>query len=340
MLMSNRKQAARGFTLIELLVVIAIIAILIALLLPAVQQAREAARRTQCKNNLKQLGLALHNYEGTFGMFPPSRINLGPTTTPAYPAVFQQTWNVLVLPFIEQANMYAQYNFNTNWFAPANDAVTTTQLSAFVCPSTPGSRPLPTQVLYDGLTGSSRTGQPIWGYSDYGSINAVRNAFIVASGLPSINTKDAMGGLGRGPGGSRIRDITDGTSNTMLIAEDAGRPRLYIGRNPANNPKTGVVFGTPYVADGWGWADINGGFSVDGSNTAGLNNNTSNSGTTTILGTCSMNCSNDSEMYSFHIGGVQTLLGDGSVRFLSENISGVTLVGLITLQGGEVVGEF
>ncbi len=340
MVTQKNKRAVRGFTLIELLVVIAIIAILIALLLPAVQQAREAARRTQCKNNLKQLGLALHNYESTFTMFPPSRISLGPTTTPPYPVVFQQTWTVLILPFIEQANMYTQYNFNTNWYAVANDPVTTTQLEAFVCPSTPGGRTLPTQALYNAVTSSSRTGTPAWGYADYGSVNAVRNAYIVASGLPSINTRDAMGGLGRGPGGTRIRDISDGTSNTMLIAEDAGRPRLYIGRRPANNPKSGIVSGTPFVADGWSWADINSGFSVDGSNTAGLPNVSNNNGTTTILGTCSMNCSNDSEMYSFHTGGVQALLADGSVRFLSENLSGATLVGLITLQGGEVVGEF
>ncbi len=328
----NRKS--RGFTLIELLVVIAIIAILIALLLPAVQQAREAARRTQCKNNLKQIGLALHNYESTFGMFPPSRINI---TTP----VFQQSWNVMILPYLEQAPMYQQYNFNINWYAVANDPITTTQLPAFVCPSTPGSRTTPTQVLYDGITATSRTGTPIWGYNDYGSINAVRNAFIVASGLPSINARDAMGGLGRGPGGTKIRDITDGTSNTMLIAEDAGRPNQYIRNRKATNPRVGnIAFGTQFVADGWGWADINNGFSVDGANTAGLQNNTSSSGATTIVGNCTMNCTNDSEMYSFHTGGVQTVLADGSVRFLSENMSGATLVGLITLSGGEVVGEF
>lgn len=335
MKMTVNKKKSRGFTLIELLVVIAIIAILVALLLPAVQQAREAARRTQCKNNLKQIGLALHNYEGTFGMFPPSRINI------STPAVFQQTWNVMILPYIEQAPLYNQYNFNVNWFAPANDPMTTVQLPAFVCPSTPGTRPTPPQALYDGITGASRTGTPIWGYNDYGSINAVRNAFIVASGLPSIGTKDAMGGLGRGPGGTKIRDITDGTSNTMLIAEDAGRPQQYIRNTKGLNPRVGnIAFGTNFTADGWSWADINNGFSVDGSNTAGVQNDTKNSGATTIVGTCNMNCTNDSEMYSFHTGGVQTVLADGSVRFLSENISGATLVGLITLSGGEVVGEF
>ena len=335
MLRTDIKKSSRGFTLIELLVVIAIIAILIALLLPAVQQAREAARRTQCKNNLKQLGLALHNYEGTYGMFPASRINI------SSPAIFQQTWNVMVLPFIEQANMYQSYNFNVSWFSTANDAVTTVQLPAFVCPSTPGSRPLPTTALYSDITGSTRSDQPIWGYNDYGSVNAVRNAFIVSSGLPSIGTKDAMGGLGRGPGGTRIRDITDGTSNTMLIAEDAGRPQQYIGRIKGTNPRPTVpAFGTQFTSDGWGWADINNGFSIDGANTAGLQNDTSGSGTTTIVGTCIMNCTNDSEMYSFHIGGAQVLLADGSVRFLSENMSGANMVGLVTLQGGEVVGEF
>jgi len=330
--LSERKL--RGFTLIELLVVIAIIAILVALLLPAVQQAREAARRTQCKNNLKQLGLALHNYESTYGMFPPSRINLSNPT-------FQISWNTMILPYIEQDNAYRQYNTNVNWFNVVNDPVTTIQLPAFLCPSTPGSRPVPTVTLYTALSGGARTDQPLWGYNDYGSINAVRNAFIVMAGLPSIGTKDAMGAMGRGPGGTKIRDITDGTSNTLLLGEGAGRPRQYIGRQPGLNPRVGnVAFGTQFTADGWGWADINNGFSVDGANSAGLQNDTSSSGATTIVGRCTMNCTNDSELYSFHTGGIQTVLADGSVRFLSENMSAAVLAGAITLQGGEVIGEF
>lgn len=332
MVLHHRKK--RGFTLIELLVVIAIIAVLIALLLPAVQQARESARRTQCKNNLKQIGLAVHNYESTFGMFPPSRINLsGPT--------FQVSWQTMVLPYMDQAPLANSYNKNLNWFHTTNDPITTTKLNAYICPSSPSGNVLPTSALYSAITSATRTDQPLWGYCDYGSINAVRNAFIVASGLPSIGTKDAMGAMGRGPGGTRIAEIMDGTSNTILIAEDAGRPRQFIKNLPGLNPRVGnVAFGTPFTADGWGWADINSGFSVDGADVLGNQNNTSSSGTPTIVGTCAMNCTNDSEMYSFHTGGGQALLADGSVRFLSENISGATFVGLITLNAGDIVGDF
>ncbi len=329
---SSSRQA---FTLVELLVVIAIIGILVGLLLPAVQAAREAARRMSCSNNVRQLGIALHNYESTHRAIPPSRISL------SSPKVFQQSWISMILPYIEQNNVHAGYTHGSSWFEPVNDALTTVQLPTIMCPSAPSSRDLPSSSLYGAVTGGTRTDQPRWGYSDYGSINAVRNAAFVVSGLPSLGTKEVMGAMGRGPQGVKFAEISDGLSNTILVAEGAGRPSMYVSGKKTNNPRVGnIAEGTPYVADGWGWADINGGFSIDGSDVTGQQNNTSSSGATTIVGNCFMNCTNDSELYSFHVGGAQFLFADSSVHFLSQSIDGRTFVALLTRAYGDVPGEF
>ena len=330
-------RKSRGFTLIELLVVIAIIAVLIALLLPAVQQAREAARRSSCKNNLKQMGLALHNYESTFSMFPASRISI---SSPR----FQRSWVTSCLPYMDQAPLYNLYDSNIPWYAPANDAATTTNLNTMVCPSSASAATIPSSALYTSITNSLRSDTPAWGLSDYGSINAVRNGLNVASGGVSWGFREKDGGLGRGPNGVKLGMFIDGLSNTILVGEDAARPKVYINKLPAKNPKTGVALNTDWTEDGWGWADINNGFSLDGSGTNGINNSTnSTTGVVTLAaggGNCFINCSNDSEFYSFHTGGTHALLGDGSVRFLSENIDGQTLVALGTRAGDEIVGEF
>lgn len=333
----QKSAVRRGFTLIELLVVIAIIAILIALLLPAVQQAREAARRSQCKNNLKQMGLALMNYEDTYKMLPPSRININPTI---YGTVFEKSWQTMVLPQLDQAPLAKLYNANISWFLAANDVATTKQLPAMLCPSAGSSRLLPTTAIYTAL---GRTpGQPVWGYADYGSVNAARNSLFTLAGTPlPAGTKEELGAMGRGPGGVRIAEIRDGTSNTLLIGEDAGRPTQFIGGKEGLNPRVGnVAFGTPYTADGWGWADINSGFSIDGANILGLQNNTSGSGVVTMVGNCLMNCTNDSEIFSFHNGGAQFVLADGSVRFISQNLSPATLAALVTKGKKDLLGEF
>jgi prepilin-type N-terminal cleavage/methylation domain-containing protein len=324
----------KGFTLIELLVVVAIISVLVSLLLPAVQQAREAARRTQCKNNLRQVGLALHNYESSYGMFPPSRINI---STP----LFQQSWSVMVLPQMDQGNMYNSYNFNVNWFDAQNDAVTTKKISTFKCPSATDSVATANATLVNAITSNQRASVPQWGQSDYGSVNAVRNSVPTISGATPFGTREQLGIMGRGPGGTKIAQITDGTSNTVMISEIAGRPNQYVSGKSSLNPSVGnIAFGTDMVADGWGWADINGGFSIDGSDKLGVQNKTSNSGVVTGTGTCLINCTNDSEMYSFHVGGTHTLLGDGSSRFISENISGQVFSAICTRANGETVGDF
>ena len=332
------KSSRRGFTLVELLVVIAIIGILVGLLLPAVQAAREAARRMSCSNNIRQLGLALHNYESAYKVIPPSRISV------TSPVIFQQSWVSMILPYLEQNSVYSAYQHGQPWYAAVNDPLTTVKLPTMTCPSAPSDREYPTQALYSAITNNTRTAaRPVWGYSDYGSINAVRNSAFIVSGLPSLGTKETFGAMGRGPAGVKFAAITDGLSNTIIVAEGAGRPAVYVSGKKAINPRPGnIAVGTPFVADGWGWADINGGFSIDGANAQGLQNDTSSSGSTTLVsnGTCFMNCTNDAELYSFHIGGAQFLFADGSVQFLSQSINGATFVALLTRDRGDIAGEY
>jgi prepilin-type processing-associated H-X9-DG protein len=123
------------------------------------------------------------------------------------------------------------------------------------------------------------------------------------------------------------------------VGEIAGRPEIYIGNKKGLNPSSGIAFGTQFVVDGWSWADINSGFSVDGSNIAGNQNRTNNAGVATVIGSCLMNCTNDSEIYSFHGHGSQFVFCDGSVRFLSKNIDGQSLIALLTRDFGDIPGE-
>lgn len=319
-----------GFTLVELLVVIAIIGILVGLLLPAVQAAREAARRMSCSSNARQLGLALHNYESAYKRLPPSRINL---TNP----IFQQSWPAMILPMIEQGPSFSRYNFSRPWFDVSNDAVTTTQIPIMMCPSAVSPRELPSSTLYAAVTANTRSDTPLWGYSDYASINAVRNAAFVAAGLPSIGTREVWGAMARGPEGVKLSAIVDGLSNTCVLGEAAGRPTMFVSGKVVPNPRVGnIAFGTRTVADGWGWADINGGISIDGANAQGLQNSTTSSGGTTVVGNCFMNCTNDSELYSFHGSGAHFVMGDGSVQFFPTSIAGPAFVALCTRDYGDI----
>jgi prepilin-type N-terminal cleavage/methylation domain-containing protein len=209
----------RGFTLIELLVVIAIIAILIGLLVPAIQNVRAAAARVQCQNNLKQMTLALHNYETAKGAFPPGRT----TVTPLH------SWTAAILPYIEQTNVFSLYNYNIDWNVPANYTAIRTQVGVFNCPSTPD------QPRFD-LTIAS---QPACG--DYSTVSAIKN-FVGINCFGYVGKLDPedprlIGALVK-DSPTRVLQITDGTSNTIMVAEDAGRPAALMmdGQQVVINP--------------------------------------------------------------------------------------------------------
>jgi len=330
------KRTRVGFTLVELLVVIAIIGVLVGLLLPAVQSAREAARRMSCGNNLKQIGLALLNYESAFRQLPPSRIELNS------PQIFHMGWQTMILPFIEQPAVYELYNKNLSWFAQPNVPATTKEISGFMCPSATRNRPAAPPALMNarGIT----YGTPQFASNDYSAINNIRRAAWVSSGgeMPGNIQRQLPGALfPQQPGmGIRFAEFLDGTSNTICIAEAAGRPELWISGRATINPGGGVAGGTTFVADGWGWSDIQDSFSMDFASVTGLANRTnSNTAAVTINGNCTMNCTNDSEIYSFHPAGCHSLRADGSVQFMSAQMDGLLLCSLCTKAGREVTQE-
>jgi len=300
-----------GFTLIELLVVIAIISVLIALLLPAVQQAREAARRIQCANNLKQIGLALHNYENQWRMFPTATRPL-----PAQPGRKQAATLVRVLPFLDQTQVYSQYDFGVNWFDAPNPPVIKIALTMYLCPSTPNSNRVDTKTInVGGLTFAGPRA-----CADYAPLEGV-GSLLTGTGLVDKESENSPGALQVNFTQCRMADVLDGTSSTLLIGEDAGRPVWYIrGRiDPMNT-----------VLPGAGWADDEQDFFLHGAKGDAL---------ATPPGPCAINCHNDGELYSFHTGVANTLFADGHVRFLAANTDIRVVARLITPRGQEIVAD-
>jgi prepilin-type N-terminal cleavage/methylation domain-containing protein len=381
-----------GFTLIELLVVIAIIAILIALLLPAVQQAREAARRTQCKNNMKQIGLACHNFESTYRVLPhPGQCD---STGGGSTSYMTQSTPTLLLPYIDQAPAYNQIDSTTTWTqlktdytitqaAGATTGTTSTgailnanstgrvyndplatqahrdaykaKIESFVCPSTPiGSRGpdgyggwdymfIAVSDVEDGSTGAT---DPV---GTRPSATARRNAMTIAGMLSC----EKGAGFGR---------ITDGTSNTFLCIEDASRAHPSIANFGSYSSRpSAVAEGVDWQASAGGavttgggrrmytWADPDAGtngFSGPSNATGGtsrviaINQNKTPQGGPTTCRWSTNNCGPNDEPFSFHVGGCHAAMGDGAVRFISENIDSLTLKWLTGCQDGKVVGEF
>jgi prepilin-type N-terminal cleavage/methylation domain-containing protein/prepilin-type processing-associated H-X9-DG protein len=300
----------RGFTLIELLVVIAIIAALIGLLLPAVQKVREAASRIRCANNLKQLGLAMHNYHDEKGTFPPPYVNKGGSyDNSGFP--FTHGWAPFLLPDIEQRPLYDLYRWDVPQYAPENGPVIASQLKVFQCPSTPD------QDRY--MT---------FGPFAYFGTKAACGDYTLTLGVnPALTNGDPRGALTNTPtpalafsptrAGTRFTDIMDGASNTILLTEDAGRPRLW---------RAGKA-GPAQALTGGPWNSFKGPIILQGSTSDG----------TVQPGPCALNCTNDAEVYAFHTGGANAVFADGSVHFLHIGMDIRVMAGLITRAGGEVV---
>ena len=297
-----------ALTLIELLVVLAIIAVLIGLLLPAVQKVREAAARIQCANNLKQIGLACHQHHDTYDVFPPGWVQ-APFTLPQGKVIEGGAGTfTCLLPYLEQEALARQYRWDKRAQGPENQPVATTQLKVMQCPSAAPDRWV---TAVEDPNNYSYGGKGACG--DYGGVKEI-DTRLVDMGLVD-RAADYRGVLTQNYL-TRLADITDGSSQTILVTEDAGRPTLW----RAGRPVAGIY--PVYPAWVGGTFTMGQGSSYDGA---------------TKPGPCAINCTNDQEVYSFHPGGANAVFADGSVHFLKASIDIRVFAALVTRAGGEVV---
>jgi prepilin-type N-terminal cleavage/methylation domain-containing protein/prepilin-type processing-associated H-X9-DG protein len=304
---SDRRRK-RALTLIELLVVIAIIGVLIALLLPAVQMAREAARRLACSNKVRQIGLALYQHHDTYGKFPPGRVD-APFSVPQGEIIEGgHGFFPFLLPYLEQEALARMYRWDRRSQGPDNQPVATTQLKILQCPSALPNR---WATAVEDPVNYSWGGKGACG--DYGSVREI-DAGLVELGLVD-RAADYQGVLPRNYL-TRLAEITDGASRTLLVAEYAGRPQLW----RAGRPVPGIYLsGAAWVGGPLMFGE---GSSADGAEKPGP---------------CAINCTNDRETYSFHPGGANAALADGSVHFLNAGMDIRIFARLVTKAGGELV---
>jgi len=352
------RRRSRGFTLIELLVVIAIIGVLVSLLLPAVQQAREAARRTQCRNNLKQIGLALHNYESSHRLFPPACVTnpylTGSIDGISYPDSIKVCapgfgWGALLLPDLDQAPLYNKFNFNSACWSIGNAAAAATQVQVFLCPSaTGGSSGFVIQSPVPGptVTGAGNTGIDMT-RSDGSKIYFAHSHYVTNAGInqpwgrspeycynfdiPEPMSNGAPDHMIDGPfypnSHTRVSDVPDGLSNTIFVGERSS----YL----SNNTWVGVVPGGAVIPrmDMRAWPS---------ENNAATDLVGCHSGPDVrdhpemIIHAPNNPFGHTDEMWGEHGPGCNVLFGDGSVRFYSAFVDGNVWVSISTRNRGEI----
>lgn len=315
------KSKSRGFTLVELLVVIAIIGVLVALLLPAVQAAREAARRAQCTNNMKQLGLAILNYESARKYLPPSHSNSPRHNFVSY-----------ILPYMEQGTIASQLNLDKHWddsnagAGGGNLDVTKNGIDSMRCPTTPN------------LTSRSANAADYAIAIKISNTNGKAKKKLLAMTPPAITDRgtdsedpDANWAsvlrVRFTPAGKfipvKMSQVTDGMSNSFMVFEDAGRPEKFDQNKAQVEGITNAESTNATTATGRNWADHQSFYDVH----------------ELCAGTQMMNCTNDNEIYSFHVGGCNFTMGDGSVRLMQESLDPEVFVSLFTRSGGDLVGQ-
>ena len=311
-----------GFTLTELLVVISIIGVLVGLLMPAVQAARESARRTHCTNNMRQLGLAVLNYSSSKQRLPSTIRPSGLTDLPRIAGLTE------ILPQLDDKVAFYKYDRSVNWNHPNNREVVSYVVSAFICPSAPHANRL------DGLPEANPWTPTIAAPTDYSpTLNVaqrLKDAGLVDEAGDGMMPKNRL---------AKVSDVHDGMQHTIMYAESAGRPFLY-RKGKLVNGDLGLA-----RVNGGGWARPASDFSVDGASIDG----------TTLPGPCAVNCTNGEnvvpggfphpyyetegtgEVYSFHSGGANVVFGDASVRFIDEEINIREFAKMVTRAGNELV---